>query len=213
MLHKILQRVLWLFIRTLISTYKLEIQGKENYDKAVAMNPDKSLIFTLWHEDVVSGMVNHAWTKPFAVLSSKSKDGDYAAYISKKMGFTPVRGSSRKKNKDKGGSEAIQLFVTNLKAGNSIGLTVDGPKGPRQVCKIGAALVAQKTGAPILPMIGKSSSHWVFNSWDQFKLPKPFAKLTVVYAEPIMVPASATPEELEGYCQKVGDSMKRLAAL
>lgn len=180
-------------IRTLMSTWRVEVRRADLREKAKKMNPQGAFVFALWHEHVVSVMTGHAWSEPYLALASRSKDGDYAAFISKKMGFTSVRGSSRKGKKDKGGKEALLEYVHKLKLGVSGGLTVDGPKGPRQVCKPGIVLMSKESGAPVLPVVALASSFWQFNSWDKFKIPKPFAKIVMLYGEPLL---PQTPEEV-----------------
>ncbi len=212
MIHLLLQNIVWFFVKSLIMTYKVRWVGLENREKARAASPDRSVIITAFHGTVVPVLRAHAWTEPFAVLASRSKDGDYAAFVAKKMDFLPVRGSSKKRNKDKGGKVAIEQFLAYLKNGHSIGITIDGPKGPRHVCKPGAVVIAQKSGAPILPTAGLAASYWEFNSWDRFMLPKPFTTITVIYGEPIFVAADASPEEITAYCLQVSDVMKKLTA-
>lgn len=210
-LHLCLQHLLWYVIKALVFTYRIEIRGQEHTEKAKSLNPNGSFVFAVWHEQVVSVLSGHAWTEPYLTLTSRSKDGDYAAFVAKKMGFVSVRGSSKKRNKDKGGKEAIQEYVTKLNQGISGGITVDGPKGPRQKCKVGAAIIAQQTGAPILPVVGIANRYWEFNSWDKFKIPKPFAKIVMQYGEPIQVEADATPERIEAICNQVSEDLKKLA--
>ena len=205
-----LQYLLWFVIKILISTYRIEIREKEQRQKAKSLNPKGSFVFAVWHEQVVSVLSGHAWTEPYLALSSRSKDGDYAAFISEKMGFVAVRGSSKKKNKDKGGKEAIQEYVTKLNQGVSGGLTIDGPKGPRQKCKVGIVLIAQQTGAPILPVVGIANRFWQFNSWDKFKIPKPFAKIVMLYGEPIQVASDATAEKINEVCNQVNEALQKL---
>ncbi len=212
MIHYLLQRIFWILLRMLYATYKIEFLGVPNREKARSMTPHGSFIFACWHGQVLTGLLTHAFTEPFAVLASRSKDGDYAAYISKKMGYYVVRGSSRKKNKDKGGKEAIASFVSKLKEGISVGITMDGPKGPRHVVKIGTPVIAYQAGVPILPMISLTSSCWEFNSWDKFQVAKPFAKLTVIYGEPLPVPVNNSPEEIERLCLEVAVAMKKVEA-
>lgn len=134
----------------------------------------------VWHELVYGVMVTHG-KHPYLTLSSKSKDGEYAAYISKKLGHIPVRGSSKKGNVEKGGKEAMEIYTQKILEGFNGGITVDGPKGPRRKVKFGILMVAQKTGAHILPITASYSSFWEFNSWDRFKIPKPFSKIAVNY--------------------------------
>lgn len=191
----------------MISTYRFEYAETNDVYLTRAKGP---FIFAVWHEFGVGFLFGHGWTKPFSVLASRSKDGDFAAYISQMLGFIPVRGSSKKKNVDKGGKEAIEVIVQNLKEGISGGITVDGPKGPRRICKVGVARMAQLSGAPIIPGLGLASSFWTINSWDQFKVPKPFSTIKITYAEPIWVRPDATPEELLQACELVGKEINAL---
>ena len=210
-LHLCLQHVLWYTVRSLISTYKIEVRGVDQRDKAKALNPKGSFVFAVWHEQVVSVLSGHMWTEPYLALSSRSKDGDYAAFVSEKMGFVAVRGSSKNRRKEnKGGKEALLEYVTKVNQGISGGITVDGPKGPRQKCKVGVVLIAQQTGAPILPVVGIANRYWQFNSWDKFKIPKPFAKIVMLYGAPIQVAADASPEKINEICDQVSEELKKL---
>lgn len=199
--------MIWFIIKSLVSTYRITINGVQYREEARALNPIGSFVFAVWHEQVVSVMSGHAWTEPYLALSSRSKDGDYAAFVSQKMGFVAVRGSSKKKNKDKGGKEALQEYITKLNQGISGGLTVDGPKGPRQQCKPGAVIMSQQTGAPILPVAGIAERYWQFNSWDKFKIPKPFSKITMIYGKPIQIEADANPERVTEVCKQVTQAL------
>jgi len=197
MIHYCLQRFLWLIVKTLRSTYRMEIRGVDFKDG------HNSYLHAVWHEEVFGMLCAHAWTKPYLALASRSKDGDFAAFISQKFGFTPVRGSSRKKNKDKGGKEAIEIYIQKIKDGFCGGITIDGPKGPRQVCKAGIAIIAQKTQVPIFPVITTASSYWEFNSWDKFKIPKPFSKVVVVIGRPVFVQPSEDPAIVDSACREI----------
>ena len=162
----------------------------------------------IWHEHVLGIMAAHAWSEPLLALASKSKDGDYAAFVAKKLGFTPVRGSSKKKGKDKGGKEAMQIYIEGLTRGLRGGLTVDGPKGPRRECKPGAVIIAKESGAPILPTASHFHSYWEFKkSWDKFKIPKPFSRIDIIYGEPICVHPSTTNEEVEKICIQIAENL------
>jgi lysophospholipid acyltransferase (LPLAT)-like uncharacterized protein len=209
-MHKCLQHLLWLIVRSLISTYKIEVQGTEFRDKARTLGPHKSFIFALWHEQVISVMTGHAWTEPFLTLASRSKDGDYAAFVSEKMGYVSVRGSSRRKHIDKGGKEALMEYIAGVNKGISGGMTVDGPRGPRQKCKPGVVIVARDTGSPVLPVVAIANRYWEFNSWDRFKIPKPFAKIIMLYGEPISIESGASNERVDEVCAQVTESLKAL---
>jgi lysophospholipid acyltransferase (LPLAT)-like uncharacterized protein len=88
-------------------------------------------------------------------------------------------------------------MVRLMKAGCPTAFTIDGPKGPRYVAKMGAVLLAKKTGSPVLPFTITCKSFWEAKSWDAFQLPKPFTRARVQIAPPIFVPADADDEGLE----------------
>jgi lysophospholipid acyltransferase (LPLAT)-like uncharacterized protein len=210
MLHKLLQYLIWYFIRALFLTIRVEFKNREMFEKGRALHPNRVFIFALWHENVVSVLRAHAWGEPWLTLASRSKDGDYAAFVAKKLGFIPVRGSSRKKNVDKGGKEALLQYIKGFREGLSGGITVDGPRGPRRQCKPGVVSIAQQTGAPIIPVTAFASSYWQFNSWDRFKIPKPFSKVTVIYGEALLVSETMSESDLASSCREVTDRLNAI---
>jgi lysophospholipid acyltransferase (LPLAT)-like uncharacterized protein len=212
MIYTVLKHITWFFLRILIATYKFEFRGIENFKKAQTIQSSGSFIFAIWHEQLLSVLTAHAHTKPYMALASRSKDGDVAAHIAKKLGFQAVRGSSRNRRGDKGGKEALAEYVENLSKGLSGGITIDGPKGPRHVCKPGVVIMSHKTGSPILPTISITSSYWEFNTWDRFKVPKPFAKIIIVYGEPIQIPQNNDPKIFQQGTSTVAASMKALTS-
>jgi lysophospholipid acyltransferase (LPLAT)-like uncharacterized protein len=58
----------------------------------------------------------------------------------------------------------------------------------------GAAIAAQRTGAPILPIRVQATRAWRLRSWDRFLIPKPFARVDISYGELTPVRAE-TPRE------------------
>lgn len=203
MLHILLQHLIWYFVKFFLKTYRYEFRGEENKNLAKSISQSNSYIFAGWHGNMAGLLGGLAWTEPLLIMASKSKDGDYAAFIAKKTGLIPVRGSSRKRNKDKGGKEALLTFVEQLRQGVNGSLTIDGPKGPHHVCKPGIAVMAKESGAAIIPIFAIANSYWEFTSWDHFKLPKPFSKIRMTYGEPILVAKDSSPEQIDEVCRLV----------
>jgi hypothetical protein len=58
-------------------------------------------------------------------------------------------------------------------------------------------------------VVGLPNRYFEFNSWDKFKIPKPFAKIVVCYAEPILVPKESTEEDIEKICQQIDAILKK----
>ena len=72
-----------------------------------------------------------------------------------------------------------------------VAFTLDGPRGPARVAQPGAVWLAKVTGNPIIPFHLEADRHWTMNSWDRTQVPKPFARVALVFAPPRQVPADA----------------------
>jgi lysophospholipid acyltransferase (LPLAT)-like uncharacterized protein len=210
-LHKILQHLIWFLVKTLLTTYRFERERMEHLETAKNHHPQGALLIACWHQQIIAFLSAHAWTFPYMAMASRSKDGDYAAFLAVKMGFIPVRGSSRKKGREKGGKEAMETYVTKMMEGGRGGITVDGPKGPLHTCKPGIVLIASQTGAMIVPGSAVAEKKWVINSaWDKFQIPKPFTRIKLIYAEPIAVEKDASATRVSETCRLIEHKLMEL---
>ena len=155
--------------------------------------PYPKYIYIFWHRNIIPLLLNRKYEN-VVVLISSSKDGDYIAEPTKLFGFKTARGSSSRK-----GIAAFKELV-RLSKNHTIAITPDGPRGPRGKVKDGALQLSYLTKIPLCAVKVKVSSAWVFNSWDRFVLPKPFAKIEVEYSEPIYV---ASKEDFELYKEQI----------
>jgi len=103
-----------------------------------------------------------------------------------------VRGSS-----GKSGAGALRQMVRTLKAGDHVGITPDGPRGPRMRANAGAVTVARLAGVPIIPATFATSRRKVLGSWDRFVIAKPFARGVFVWGYPLDVAPDADGAALE----------------
>jgi lysophospholipid acyltransferase (LPLAT)-like uncharacterized protein len=127
-----------------------------------------------------------------AALISASRDGDLLTDAIERFGFDVVRGSSSRL----GASALLQLSDT-LAAGRDVVITPDGPRGPAYELGPGIIFLAQKTGAPVLPMNLEYSNCWRFKSWDRFILPRPFSRVRVIVGQPQHVRSTTTTDAFE----------------
>ena len=126
-------------------------------------------------------------------MTSQSFDGEYIARFIQRFGYGAARGSSTR-----GAVGAIVEMARLMRAGLPTAFTIDGPKGPRYVAKMGAVLLAKKTGQPILPFTIATRRFWeAKRSWDGFQVPFPFTRARVDIAPRIYVSADANDEALE----------------
>jgi hypothetical protein len=181
---KILSILIYALVRGLHFTYRYRYVGNEKL--LTLKQNNKNFIFAIWHQNLFSGILAQTGL-PYIVIVSKSKDAEAVAFTCQRLGHLVVRGSSKKGNVDKGGSLALGGMIDFLKQGFPGAVTVDGPKGPAFKVKPGIIGMARHSGAQIIPYATRSNRHFTFNSWDQFQLPKPFAKIVVAYGDPLKV--------------------------
>ncbi|MGQ0561416.1 MAG: lysophospholipid acyltransferase family protein, partial [Gemmatimonadota bacterium] len=107
-------------------------------------------------------------------------------------------------------STALRELVKAARAGHSLAITPDGPRGPRQKLKRGALIAAQLTGLPLVPMSGAASRAWWVEGWDRFLIPKPFSTMYIRYGDPIYVARDANEAELIALEQRAEAVLNRL---
>lgn len=150
------------------------------------------LIYACWHGRIL--LVPYLYRgrhRPW-VLTSRHRDGELVSRYVRGFGFRVVRGSTTR-----GGTAAIRELARRLKAGEEAAIVPDGPRGPRYVVQSGIALLAKLSGAPIVPLALSASRRTHLASWDEFLVPHPFARVVVIFGEPLYVPADADREVLE----------------
>ena len=180
--------VFYALIRLTGSTTRFTVEGWEHWEAASAAR--KLPIYTTWHNRVF--LATYFWRRRrIVVMTSQSFDGEYIARFIQRFGYGAARGSSTR-----GGVGALVEMIRLMRRGCPAGFMIDGPKGPRYVAKMGAVLLAKKTGHPVLPFIITAARFWKAGSWDAFQIPKPFTRALVLIAPPIFVPADADEKTL-----------------
>jgi lysophospholipid acyltransferase (LPLAT)-like uncharacterized protein len=132
--------------------------------------------FVMWHNRLflAAEIFRRFRRRPVCALISTSRDGAWLTAFFQLAGLRAVRGSS-----SKGGHGAAHGLVAALRAGCDVGITPDGPRGPRYAFKPGAVVVARRAGAAVLLVGGRFESAWQLRSWDGFWLPRPFSRVVV----------------------------------
>jgi lysophospholipid acyltransferase (LPLAT)-like uncharacterized protein len=191
-------------LSTLLDTCRVEQQGTENFERF--HREGRPVVFVLWHGRLLPCTY---WNRHqnLVTLVSQHRDGEYISRIVERWGYTAVRGSSSRR-----AAGALRELVRHVRAGRSLAVTPDGPRGPRQVMKAGALLAAQLSGAPVIPAAGGASRGWWFGSWDRFLVPKPFARVRLAYGEPVWVPRDADEAALERISRDVEARLNALTA-
>jgi len=165
-------------------------------------------VYAIWHGQLLPLTWAHR-DRGVVALISEHRDGEIIARIAHHLGFRTVRGSS-----SRGAARALVQITSELAAGNRIAITPDGPRGPAGVFAPGALVAAHRAGAPIVPVAMHASRAWHLRSWDRFTIPKPFARVLVVYGPPTFVEAESARAAAEraGEFQALLDEACRQAA-
>jgi hypothetical protein len=136
----------------------------------------RARVIAFWHGQQMALLARRALLGRATVLVSHSTDGDLQAGVMTALGFRVVRGSSSRR-----GATALATLVDALRAGGSVALSVDGPRGPRHVAKAGAAVAAAAAEAPLFPAaVVARSAVLLRGTWDAFEIPLPFSRVVIV---------------------------------
>lgn len=172
-------------LRLLRLTLRLEVRDEEHV--AQFWNRGENVIVAFWHDRFL--MLPFAYRGPAGVrvLISSSNDGELIARTIHRFGLGTVRGSS-----SRGGGIAFDQLRSALREGYDVGITPDGPKGPRHRCKVGVIELARATGRPVVPVLMSSVRGKRVRSWDRFLIPVPFDRVVLRWGPPIWADPAAT---------------------
>jgi len=161
--------------------------------------PEEPCIVAFWHGELL--MMPYLYKRlrgshPIAVMISEHFDGELIARTIASFGFESIRGSSKR-----GGAKVLIQALKKMQKGYDIAITPDGPRGPRHSVAPGIVLLAQKSGAKIVPFSYEASSYWQLKSWDGFVIPKPFCTLRFYAGAPFGLEGMEM-EEAKDYVKK-----------
>ena len=180
---------------------------RKNFDiPAKYLEEGKPFLTCFWHGRLL--MLPYGWIKvptkkkhKFFMLISTHNDG---RLISKTVGWFGIKTIAGSTNR--GGSHALRQIIKTSKAGHTIGITPDGPRGPYDSVSQGTIKIAELCKLDILPITFSTSRSKIFKSWDKFFLPLPFSKGVIMWGDPIKI----TKDSLEENQKKVQDALIQL---
>jgi len=199
------------YMRLIKRTTRWDIRHAERVSHILGSG--NGVIALTWHSRFL--MLTAAWEAdeldPY-VMISRSRDGAVVAGTCKALGLKTIRGSAKKRGKDKGGDAAAAHAMTAVRSGGCVVITPDGPRGPRQRLGEGPLRLARATGAPLMPCTFAVARRKQFDSWDHFILPKLFGKGIILWGTPVDVPADTSDDALEDIRLSIETEMNALLA-
>lgn len=178
MIHKYVYGFLiWIIYRLWSWTWRVQIFEPDSMKSA--MQERTPLVLAHWHGDELV-LVNLMRRYRIATIASTSKDGEMMNTVIRLFGGVTSRGSSTR-----GAVGALKGLLTLAKKGYNVSFAVDGPKGPIYKVKPGVFETSRLLKAPIYVAGIKCSRAIEFEkSWNKTYIPKPFAKVQIVWTGP-----------------------------
>ena len=207
--QKLVPALIFGYVKILQKTCKVQITGSEQIQSYI--DADQPMLPCYWHQQMtfaihfLLGLCQQGVNA--SVLVSPSKDGNIGDAVLTKLGIGVLRGSAH----HTGAMALRDVYLTVSKEKCSVGAAVDGSLGPAREAKVGSVVLAQLSGAPIIPIANACSRKIYFNGWDHFFLPLPFSKVHIMIGQPIEVGKRVTEEEITQYQQQLTDQLNHLS--
>ncbi len=194
------------YIRLVYYSSSWELIGFE--DPSRYIDNKKPFIIAFWHGRLL--MLPFVWDKKklLHLLISRHNDGELISKTVKYFGLRSVRGSTKK-----GGAEALRNMVRFLRSGDWVGISPDGPHGPRMEASEGIAHVSRLANVPIFPIVYSSNKFKTLNTWDRFLIPFPFCKGVFIWGDEISPPKSSSENDIEFTRKRVELELNKISTL
>jgi len=170
----------------------------------VKMLPENGIL-VFWHQHifaVIAYLSRFSKTSSITALVSGSGDGKMLQSVLKAFHFHIVEGSSTE-----GGFSSLLNLGRNLKEGDIILITPDGPKGPPEIVKPGAMHLAKYSGKPLIAIHVQYSNFRQLKSWDRGILPIPFSRCKMIFSDPLTLYREASEIEMTELQNKLESSL------
>jgi lysophospholipid acyltransferase (LPLAT)-like uncharacterized protein len=170
-----------------LRTTRWTLDGQEHFRPFGAGAP---AVFAFWHEflpsvpglSIIAQKLPFYRSTPIHTLVSHHRDGRFIGAVVRRFGIQPILGSS-----SRGGAAGLRNLLAVLRRGDLIGITPDGPRGPRRQAAFGVAQLAALSGVPVVPLAARTTRRIQLNTWDRMKVPLPFGRGVVVCGPAISV--------------------------
>ena len=157
-----------------------------------ALEAHGSVILVFWHERTfATPFVFDTSAAPGRSLNADSRAGRLARAMLHRFGYHTIP-----MPKGKQGMQAVREVLRGLSSGMSIGIAVDGPRGPARRSKGYPVQWARASGKPVFVFAYSAKRHVRWPSWDRMMLPLPFTKVTLLW-QPWVVEIPKRPDETQ----------------
>jgi hypothetical protein len=196
-------RLIALYLRTVMRTGRWkhldEQHARELWERG------EPFLIAFWHGRMLLAPIAWRTDRPASMLSSSHRDGAMISRAVAMLGFGTILGSSTR-----GGLAAAREILRALRGGTSVGITPDGPRGPRMRVGGGVIDLARTSGVPIVPLSFSVTRGRSLASWDRCLVSYPFSRGVAVWGAPIRVPKGADQVERAACARRLEEALNAL---
>ncbi|MEX0283103.1 MAG: lysophospholipid acyltransferase family protein [Paracoccaceae bacterium] len=186
------------WVRFAHATSRWERIGFEPMDDVLASG--EPVIAVLWHQRLMMAPYLFDPSKgPICTLTSTGRAGRLAGQMVARFGLGTIAMKSHDRN-----LALTRAVMGQMKAGTSVGLAADGPRGPARLASAAPVSWARASGRRVFVLSYSARRVWVLGTWDRMWVPLPFTRGVLMCREwGEQVPRSADAQMTESYRQKL----------
>ncbi len=194
------------YVNFAFRTIRWERIGFESFEADIARGIPR--VLCCWHERLIFTPYLRDWTDhKLTVMASGHADARIASanLVQRGIGLIEL---------DTSGNNALALraAVAALRAGGSVGITVDGPFGPARQAKPGALVIAGLAGVQAAPCTYAVRRSIRLGTWDRFVVPLPWTRGVLAVGDGITPPRRMTEVDTDAACARLGALIDDLTA-
>lgn len=201
-----LQKLFSAYVNFVFRTTRWERIGFESYEADIARGIPR--VLCCWHERLIFTPYLRDWTDhKLTVMASGHADARIASANLRARGVDVIELATSGNN-----AGALRDAARALRAGRSVGVTVDGPFGPPRQVKAGAIVIAALAGVQAAPCSYAVSRSIRLKTWDGFVVPLPWSRGVLAVGDGITPARRMTDDETEAACARLGTLIDDLTA-
>jgi len=192
------------YVRFAFRTTRWRRIGFESYEADIARGVPR--VLCCWHERIAFISYLRDWSDHgLTVLASRHADAQILVRDLDARGIEMIPLATSGDN-----SAELRAAVRALRAGRSLGVTVDGPMGPARVAKPGALVIAGLAGIEATPCAYAVNRFIRLPTWDRFILPLPFARGVLAVGDGFVPPRRMDRAETDAACARLAARIDEL---
>lgn len=184
------------YIRFVHATSSLVREPEDTEAKLFSQHPQ---ILSIWHgQFMMLPIMKPEREAEVKAMVSRHGDAELIGDVLRRFGMELIRGAGAgKRKRDRGGASAMRETLRSLESGATVCMTADVPPGPARRAGVGIAMIAAKSGRPVVPHAIATSRFIKLSTWSAFTINLPFSKMAYVVGEPVRIPDTDDAEVIE----------------